>query len=541
MPQNRHYDVIIIGSGAGGGTLAHALAGTGKRVLVLERGGHVRREKENWSSEAVNLAARYNTKETWRDKHGKALHPHTNYNVGGNTKFYGAALFRLRREDFGELRHHGGISPAWPIDYEDLEPYYGQAERLYHVHGERGVDPTEPPASMGYPYPPISHEPRIQELHDGFAAAGLAPFHVPLGVMLDETDPQKSPCIRCSTCDGFPCLVRAKADAEVCAMGPALASGNVELLTETYVTRLITSSSGRDVRRVLCERHGERLELSADIFVVSAGAINSAALLLRSANQRHPDGLANASGVVGRHYMGHTNSVLIALSRCPNPTVFQKTLALNDFYFGSPEWEHPMGHISFVGKLDLAALRAGAPAIAPGWTLELMARHSLDFWLTSEDLPDPDNRVSLDREGNIVLSYTPNNLEGHTRLTAQLKALMRHSKCHVHGGGCHEGLFSRNFFVGDRIPLAGVAHQNGTIRFGHDRTTSALDTHCRAHDVDNLYVVDGSFFPSSAAVNPALTIMANALRVGEHLRARLGVTGRRAASRGAATESGLRP
>jgi choline dehydrogenase-like flavoprotein len=525
MSHSRHYDVIIIGTGAGGGTLAHALASTGKRILLLERGGYVKREQENWSSRAVNLEARYNTREVWRDKHGKELHPHTNYNVGGNTKFYGAALFRLRREDFGELRHHGGISPAWPISYDELEPYYGRAEELYHVHGERGVDPTEPEASTPYPFPAISHEPRIQQLHEDFAAAGLRPFHVPLGVMLDEASPERSPCIRCSTCDGFPCLVQAKSDAQVCAVEPALALRNVELLTDAYVARLETSASGREITGVLVERHGEQLRFSGDIVVVAAGAINSAALLLRSASDQHPNGLANGSDVVGRHYMGHTNSVLIALSRCANPTVFQKTLALNDFYFGCEEWQHPMGHISFVGKLDIHALRAGAPAIAPGWTLELMARHSLDFWLTSEDLPDPDNRVTLNREGQIVLSYTPNNLEGHQRLIAKLKELMKHQKCHQHGGACHEGLFSRNFFVGDRIPLAGVAHQNGTVRFGLDPRSSALNVNCRAHEVDNLYVVDGSFFPSSAAVNPALTIMANALRVADHLRARLGVRG----------------
>jgi choline dehydrogenase-like flavoprotein len=525
MNQSMHYDVIIIGSGAGGGTLAHALASTGKRILLLERGNYVKREKENWSSEAVNLKARYNTREVWRDKHGRELHPHTNYNVGGNTKFYGAALFRLRREDFGELRHHGGISPAWPISYDELEPFYGQAEELYHVHGERGADPTEPEASSPYPFPAVSHEPRIQQLHEDFAAAGLKPFPVPLGVMLDESDPQRSRCIRCSTCDGFPCLLHAKSDAQACAIEPALAQRTVELLTDAYVSRLETSASGREVRAVVVERHGEVLRFSGDLVVVSAGAINSAALLLRSANDRHPNGLANGSDVVGRHYMGHTNSVLIALSRCPNPTVFQKTLALNDFYFGSEEWPYPMGHISFVGKLDIHALRAGAPAIAPGWTLELMARHSLDFWLTSEDLPDPENRVSLNEQGQIVLSYTPNNLEGHARLTAKLKDLMRHQKCHVHGGACHEGLFSRNFFVGDRIPLAGVAHQNGTVRFGTDPRSSALNPLCQAHEVDNLYVVDGSFFPSSAAVNPALTIMANALRVGQHLRQRLGVRG----------------
>jgi choline dehydrogenase-like flavoprotein len=255
---------------------------------------------------------------------------------------------------------------------------------------------------------------------------------------------------------------------------------------------------------------------------VSAGAINSAALLLRSANDKHPRGLANGSDVVGRHYMGHVNSVLMALSKCPNPTVFQKTLALNDFYFGSKEWEFPMGHISFVGKLDGDTLRAGAPAIAPGWTLELMAKHSLDFWLTSEDLPDPNNRVTLDWAGNIVLTYRPNNEEGHGRLTEKLKTLMKQqTKCSVHGHECHEGLFARSLYLGQRIPLAGVAHQNGTIRFGHDPKTSALDTNCKAHEVDNLYVVDASFFASSGAVNPALTVMANALRVGDHLLERL--------------------
>ena len=399
-----HYDIAIIGTGAGGGTLLHALAGRGKRILVLERGDYVPREKANWSTRAVNLEGRYQTKEMWRDREGQPLHPHTNYYVGGNTKFYGAALFRLRREDFGEIKHWGGVSPAWPIGYEDIEPYYTAAERLYHVHGERGVDPTDPPASAPYPHPAVSHEPRIQQLHDDWARLGLRPFHVPLGIMLDEGNPRASRCIRCETCDGHPCLVGAKSDAQVVAVDPALRDPNVTLLTNAYVAKLETSASGREVTRLVVKR-GEATEThSADVVVVSAGAINSAALLLRSASDRHPRGLANGFDMVGRHYMGHVNSVLMAISRCPNPTVFQKTLGLNDFYFGSPEWEYPMGHISFVGKLDADTLRGGAPAIAPGWSLDLMARHSMDFWLTSEDLPDPDNRVTLDREGNIVLA-----------------------------------------------------------------------------------------------------------------------------------------
>ena len=515
MQATSHYDVIIIGTGAGGGTLAHRLAPTGRRVLVLERGEYLPREKENWSSQAVVREGKYNTKEVWRDKHGKDLHPHTNYYVGGNTKFFGAALFRLRERDFEEVRHHSGISPAWPIGYSDLEPYYTQAEHLYHVHGNRGEDPTEPWAGAPYLHPAISHEPRIQELVDKLSGLGRRPFHTPLGVMLDEKNPQRSKCIRCATCDGFACVTNAKSDAQVVCIDPALEYPNVSLLTGALVEKLETSPSGREVSRVVVRRNGGIEHYSADIVVVSAGAINSAALLLRSANDQHPRGLANGSDVVGRHYMGHTNSVLFAISRHPNPTVFQKTMSLNDFYFASPDWDYPMGHISFVGKFDANMFAAGAPPFAPHLTLDFMARHSLDFWLTSEDLPDPENRVSLDREGKIVLSYTPNNLEGHKRLHGKLKEMVRQADCDDH-------IIPLNAFVGDRIPLAGVAHQNGTIRFGRDPRTSALDEYCRAHEVDNLYVVDGSFFVSSGAVNPALTIMANALRVGDHLTERLG-------------------
>jgi choline dehydrogenase-like flavoprotein len=517
MSSSTRYDVIIIGTGAGGGTLAYRLAPTGKRILLLERGDFVRREKDNWSSRAVNVEAKYHTKEVWKDKDGKPLRPHTNYYVGGNTKFFGAALFRLREADFGMLTHAGGISPAWPIAYNDLEPYYAEAERLYQVHGERGMDPTEPWASGPYPHPAVRHEPRMQALSDDLAGLGLRPFHVPLGIMLDEGDPHTSRCIKCETCDGFPCLVGAKSDAQVVCVEPAVKQANVTLLTNAMVTRLETSASGREVTGVVVERHGQIETYQADIVVSACGAINSAALLLRSANDRHPNGLANASGVVGRHYMGHINSVLLAIAKTPNPTVFQKTLALNDFYFGDESFQFPMGHISFVGKLDAIALSAGAPPLVPNMTLDIMAKHSLDFWITSEDLPDPHNRVTLDRQGNIVLSYTPNNEKGHQRLIKRLEYLLQHIDGHAH-------LIPRNLFVGDRIPLAGVAHQNGTVRFGLDPRTSALDAQCRAHDVDNLYVVDGSFFPSSGAVNPALTIMANALRVGDHLAQRLGAS-----------------
>ncbi|MDQ3210732.1 MAG: GMC family oxidoreductase [Actinomycetota bacterium] len=510
------YDVIIIGTGAGGGTLAHRLAPSGKRVLLLERGGYLRREPENWSSRAVFVKSRYKAPEEWIDKHGKPFHPGAHYYVGGNTKVYGAILFRLRERDFGEVRHHGGISPAWPLSYADLEPYYTQAERLYSVHGKRGSDPTEPAASAPYPHPPVRHEPRIQRLYDDFVRTGHQPFPLPVGVMLDDDDPEQSPCIRCSRLDGFPCMVDAKADAHVIAVRPAIAHDNVTLVTGAKVERLETDPSGRTVTGVIVEHDDGRHETyRADIVVASCGAVNSAALLLRSANDRHPKGLANSSGVVGRHYMAHINSAMIAISKDPNPTRFQKTLGVNDYYWGSDDFDFPLGHIQMLGKTDGQMLRAGAPPFTPGFALDYVARHAMDFWLTTEDLPSPANRVTVDRDGTIHVAYTDRNVEGHKRLLAKLKHLLPRL-------GCHEHLIPNQLIRDERIPIAGVAHQCGTVRFGDDPAASALDVNCKAHDLDNLYVVDTSFFPSSSAVNPALTAMANAMRVGDHIIDRLG-------------------
>ena len=513
-----HYDVIVIGTGAGGGTLLHKLAPSGKRILVLERGDFMPREKENWDPKAVFIDNRYKVHEEWRDRDGKPFHPGTHYAVGGNTKVYGAALLRFRERDFEAVQHYGGVSPEWPLKYGDLEAYYSAAEWLYHVHGERGVDPTEPWASRPYRHPRVEHEPRIQQLHDDLAHCGLKPFHVPLGIRLDEKRREQSLCIRCATCDGFPCLVQAKSDSEMLCVRPAMQRENVTLLTRAKAEVLRTDAAGGKVRSVVVERDGERFEVSADVVVVACGAVNSAALLLRSANAKHPHGLANGSGVVGRHYMCHNNSVVLAISRHENPTVFQKTIALNDYYFGGDVSELPLGHISMVGKSDKVVLKAGAPKFAPGFVLDKMAKHALDFWLTSEDLPHADNRVRIAADGGIVLEYEPNNLEAHQRLLRQLKAMLGRIGCEEHSW------FEQNLYLGKKIPLAGVAHQCGTVRFGHDAATSALDVNCKAHELDNLYVVDGSFFVSSTAVNPALTIMANALRVGDHLLERLGAS-----------------
>lgn len=510
-----HYDIIIIGTGPGGGTLAYKLAPSGKKILLLERGGYLPREKDNWNTKTVFIENRYKAKETWCDKDGNAFHPGIHYNVGGNSKVYGAALLRMRAQDFGEVKHYGGISPEWPIRYDDLEPYYTQAEHLYYVHGNRGEDPTEPKAGAPYIYPALSHEPRIQELHDDWMKMGYHPFHLPVGVMLDENQKEKSACIRCNTCDGYPCLVNAKADSQVVCVDPALQYPNVTMVTNALVSRLEARGAGREVTGVVVERNGQMETYKADIVVVSCGAINSAALLLRSANDNHPNGLANSSDLVGRHYMCHNNSAMLAISKTPNPTVFQKTIGLNDFYHSSADWDFPMGHISMIGKSDMETLRAGAPAFAPSFALDQMAKHSLDFWMTSEDLPDPDNRVLVGKEGNIALRYTENNLEAHERLAAKLKSMLNHL-------GCEKHLLSTHLYLGKKIPIAGTAHQCGTVRFGRDPRASVLDINCKAHDLDNLYVVDASFFVSSSAVNPSLTIMANALRVGDHLLQRLG-------------------
>jgi choline dehydrogenase-like flavoprotein len=512
------YDVIIVGSGAGGGTLAHRLAPSGKRVLVLERGDWLPREVQNWDDAAVFVENRYVSADTWYDEKGKAFQPQVHYFVGGATKFYGAALYRLREQDFTELKHHGGISPAWPVGYDVFEPYYTEAERLYQVHGLRGEDPSEPPASAPYPFPPVSHEPRIQALFDDLTQVGLHPFHAPCGVMLDEEHPGLSGCIRCSTCDGFPCLVHAKADADVVAVRPALAHDNVTLLRNAEVRRLETDASGRTVTRVVADVDGVEQHFAGSVVVVSAGAANSAKLLLASANDRHPNGLANGSDQVGRNYVFHNSRAFLAVSKETNDTRFQKTLGLNDYYLGDEDFDFPMGNVQMVGKSTAAMYRGEKPiaALAPMFALGDVAEHAVDFWLSAEDLPQPENRVTLAADGNVAIHYTPNNREPLEQLYHRVTGHLGHLGMHPHH------LVPRDVYMKNDVPVAGCAHQAGTTRFGDDPATSVLDTDCKAHELDNLYVVDAAFFPSIGAVNPALTVIANALRVGDHLLTRMG-------------------
>ncbi|HPE85270.1 MAG TPA: GMC family oxidoreductase [Chlamydiales bacterium] len=495
------FDIIIIGSGAGGGTLAHKLAPTGKKILIIERGDFLPREKENWDPQSVFVDGHYNPDEKWLDKDDKPFTPGTHYYVGGNTKFYGAALLRLRESDFDEVKHYGGISPAWPLKYADFKPYYLEAERLYSVHGLRGNDPTEPKESEPYPCDPISHEPCVQRVVDRLQKANVGVFHLPVGVRLNEKNREKSQCIRCSTCDGFPCMVDAKADAHTTCIRPALEHDNVTLLTKTKAEKLIEENGKIVAVEVITDGKAQRL--TADIFVLSCGAINSSALLLKS-------GVANSSGLVGRNYMCHNNSAIVALSKERNTTHFQKTLGINDYYYGGPDSHLPLGHIQLLGTVMPAMLAGDAPALTPEIALKEMADHAMGWWITSEDLPDPENRVTVTSKGQIQLHYTENNLEAHKRLYDKLKEII-----HISGPTTH--IFTNSMYLRKKIPLAGVAHQVGTCKFGTDPKTSVLDTQCRAHDLDNLYVVDGSFFPSVSGVNPGLTIIANALRVGDIL------------------------
>lgn len=512
---SQSYDVMIIGTGAGGGTLAYHLANAGKRILILERGPFLPQEKENWNTTSVFLDNRYHTTDTWTDKEGKPLHPGTGYWVGGNTKVYGAAMFRLRKEDFDVLQHEGGISPEWPVKYDVFEPYYTKAERLFCVHGKLGFDPTEPFHSEEYPFAPLSNEPRMQQIQDDVAKLGYHPFPIPLGLKRDEEDTLASKCIRCDTCDGYPCLVHAKSDSDINCIRAIMHLPNVTLVTEAKVTRLVTNASGTAIQFVEAELHssGQTTQFTADIVVVSCGAINSAALLLQSANDKHPRGMANSSDMVGRHFMFHQADAILALSLTPNPSRYMKTFGLNDFYFGEKDYPYPMGNIQPIGSFHHEMMKADAPGITPEFVLEKMKAHAVPWWLTTEDLPDPNNRVQV-INGQIRLDYTNNNVESFQRLKDRWIDVLKQA-------GHADSTLPMHAYFKKRIPLEGVGHQNGTCRFGADPKQSVLDVNCRTHDVDNLYVVDASFFPSCGAVNPSLTIIANALRVGDHLLERL--------------------
>ncbi len=474
---SRPYDVVIIGSGMGGSAVAYGLGRSGARVLVLERGSPIPAEAENWDPEAM-VSGRYAARETWLDGDDVPFVPRSYACVGGNTKVYGAAMLRYRERDFEGVEHAEGVSVPWPIRYSDLSPWYDAAEEALGVHGNVGEDPAEPPRGP-FPFAAVPHEPVIEELAGVWRAQGLAPFHLPVAIDRHEGRTDKGRCVRCRTCDGFPCKVDAKGDAETAFLRPAIAGGSVDLWTGALVERLTTSRDGKRVETAVVVHRGERFEVRAPTFVLAAGSIHSPALLLRSADHKHPGGLANAGGRVGRGYMAHNNTVLVALApERLNPTHFQKTLAINDFYGAGAHGNYPLGNMQMRGKVLPAHLRR-KPFIAPG-DAEWVADRSVDLWLMSEDLSRPENRVFVDSQGRIHLSWRPNNEAPHRALVACARDLL-----HIAG-------FTTIYE--ERRTISTVSHQCGTTRFGDDPATAVLDPFCLTFEVPNLFVVDTGFY-----------------------------------------------
>ena len=489
-------DIVVIGSGPGGATLAYSLRDRGADVLLVEKGDFLPREPENWSPHENYGLQRYKADTTWIDAStGRGFRPNLYQYVGGCSKVWGTVLARLKEADFGEIRHEAGVSPRWPITYRDLSPYYDEAERLYGAHGAVGKDPTAPVGQPAPPYAFVGHSPTVGTIVERMTARGAHPYELPVGIDYGAG----GSCQLCATCDGFPCQVDAKNDAEMKAVRPAIKSPNVTLSVRTCIDRLSTSDNGRRVIAAIGTRDGRPLEIRAQRFVVAAGAALSAALLLKSATAHHRSGLGNSSGLVGRHYMQHVFSAILAIDpRHKTSTGFQKTAALNDFYLTS-RYGYPLGNIQCLGKLHPEMLKASKPWV-PLPLLRFMSKHGTDWWATTEDIPDPDNRVTVSPNGQIVLAYRKNNLTAHRRLIKEAKRLLRQAGLPV--------------VLASTLPITATAAQCGTLRFGDDPTTSVLNRDCRLHDLENVWVVDASFMPSSAAQNPGLTIAANALRVG---------------------------
>ncbi len=506
---NTSFDIVIIGSGAGGGTIARELAGTGAKILIVERGDFVPQEDQNWSPAAVWKDLRYRTTETWLDEDGRPFRPYTHYCVGGNTKFWGTVMYRLRPEDFKEIEHADGVSPAWPIDYDTLVPYYDRAEAMYDVHGEAGCDPTEGPRNP-YPFPPVPHSRVVGDIVERLREQGLHPSPLPLAL--------REHCIYCNACNSFACKIHAKGDAEVCAVRPAAASPNVTLWINAQARKLITNAAGTRVESVEIERHGKIEKVSAPLIIVSCGAVNSAALLLRSANDRHPRGLANSSGLVGKRYMAHLATMMQGFHPFRvNDTVFQKTVAINDFYLTGRRVKYPLGAIQSQGRTHGVMAQAAqrdfmarfGPLIArmpevPVWAFDAWVARGVDWLAMTEDLPRLENKVTVEADGKVRLHYKPNNLEAHRELVEETKRILGELGFWIVMTHSHQ---SKN-----------TTHQCGTLVFGTDPRESVLDPFCRSHDVDNLFVVDASFFPSSAAVNPGLTIVAQAIRTADAIK-----------------------
>ncbi|MBF2015363.1 MAG: GMC family oxidoreductase [Rivularia sp. T60_A2020_040] len=492
---DEYYDVIIIGTGAGGGTLARKLAPSGKKILVLEQGEFLEKESSQLVDAEVFKKENFHAPEQWYEEEGDFFYPQTSYSVGGNTKIYSGVLQRMREQDFEKVQHQDGISPEWEVKYKDFEPYYTEAEKLYQVHGQTGDDLTEPSRSQGFPFSVVDSEPQVEDICNSISKQGLHPAYLPIGIG-----------------------EQGRTDAEDTGISPTIkAHDNVTLKTSAKVVCLHTNPSGKEVKAVEAKIGEQSYLFMGNIIVLSCGAINSAALLLRSANEKHPKGLANSSDLVGRNLMKQLMTVLVQLTNNTNSGLFQRTRYINDFYWGDESFAYPMGQIQNSGGILQDVIFSESPPLLsvvaklmPEFGLKQLAKRSIGWWLQSEDLPTPKNRVRVDNS-KLYIDYKANNTEAHDRLIYRWIDVLKA----VDGN-------KQNIYPRGETPIQVVAHQSGTCRFGEDSRTSVLNLNCRTHDIDNLYVVDSSFFPSISATSPALTVIANALRVGEHLIERLG-------------------
>jgi choline dehydrogenase-like flavoprotein len=491
-------DIVIIGSGMGGATLAAGLVGSGAKVLILEKGEHLKDTPETRDARAIFQRGFFRPKEMWRDKDGKLFNPGNYHVVGGNTKFYGAVLFRYRREDFAELQFaEGGVSPAWPFPYEELEPWYSKAEQLYQVRGTTSEDPTEPHHSTPYSHAPVPDEPAIAIVRERLKSAGLHPASLPLGVDIERwLKRAKTPF------DAFPDTLTGKMDAESCGLAAALKDPDITLETGADVLRLETDAANR-ISAIVYRQNGEEKRLSPKLVVLAAGAVRSSVLLMKSANGNNPNGLANSSDQIGRNFMNHNATFMLAIDpRTVNDSVYQKTLHFNDFYFDDGQGSGPLGQAQLLGRVTAPVMKSRVPLV-PEWALKPVSNRAVDWYLVSEDLPRPESRVRVDGD-TVVLEWRFSNMKAHEKLVARVRERMRAAGYPI----------VLTQLVDGRLP----SHQCGTARIGTDPASSVSDPFCRSWDHKNLFIVDAGFLPTSAAVNPSLTVAAQALRVADHIK-----------------------